>query len=79
LCFEGVRRNDLIRWGVYIETVRQTGVDLTSLNPLNFITSRDYFPAATIQAHNVLHPIPLIEISQNPDVLNTDPSNNGYR
>ena len=79
LCFEGVRRPDLIRWGNYIETVRQTGVDLTNLNPAGFDTARHYFPAATIQDHHVLHPIPLIEISQNPDILNTDPSNNGYR
>ena len=77
LCFENQRRQDLIRWGILIETVRQTGTDLENDG---MDTSSFYYPASTIEDKHVLMPIPFsAEISQNPDVLNTDSSNNGYR
>jgi hypothetical protein len=77
LCFENHRRQDLIRWGILVETVRQTGVKLAAVG-VN--VTRDYLPAATIQNKHVLMPIPFnAEISQNPLILITDPTNNGYR
>lgn len=77
LCNENLRRPDLIRWGILVETVKQTGAAMAASG---FTKENDYLPALNIQEHHVLMPIPFsVEISQNPDVLITDPSNNGYR
>lgn len=67
LCGEGWRRIDLIRWGILLETVQNT-----VHRPWNN-------PGANIQPYHVLLPIPQDEIVLNPNLLNTDPTNNGYR
>jgi len=67
LCAEGHRRLDLIRWGILVDVVRNT-VHRSWNNP-----------AANIQPRNVLRPIPLDEILLNPALLDSDPTNNGYR
>lgn len=77
LCNENLRRPDLIRWGILVETVKQTEADMAAAG---YTKANDYFPAKNIKDHHVLLPIPYsAEISQNPDILITDPSNNGYR
>lgn len=77
LCNENLRKPDLIRWGILLETVKKTGAEMATLG---YTKEHDYFPALNIQERNVLLPIPFsAEISQNPDILITDPSNNGYR
>lgn len=77
LCFENQRRHDLIRWGTLVETVQATGV---AMKKAKYTWPHAYFPAANIQDRHVLLPIPFAaEISQNPAVLKTDPTNNGYR
>lgn len=67
LCAEGHRRMDLIRWGILLEVVKKT-VERSWNNA-----------AANIQPKHVLYPIPLEEILLNPALLETDPTNNGYR
>lgn len=67
LCTEGYRRMDLIRWGILLETVR--GVQHRPWNN----------PGDNIQPYHVLLPIPQEELILNPNLLNTDPTNNGYR
>lgn len=77
LAFENLRKSDLVRWGILIEKVRETGGVMTAEG---FAEERDYLPAYTIEEKHVLLPIPFsAEISQNPAILETDPSNNGYR
>lgn len=67
LCAEGWRRMDLIRWGILLDVVKN--VEQRSFNN----------PADNIQPYHVLLPIPQDEIVLNPNLLNTDPTNNGYR
>lgn len=67
LCAEGHRRMDLIRWGILLEVVKS--VQHRSFNN----------PAANIQPYHVLLPIPLNETILNPNLLTSDPTNNGYR
>jgi len=67
LAAEGHRRMDLIRWGILLETVKST--EHRAWNN----------PGENIQPHHVLLPIPLEEIQLNPNLLETDPTNNGYR
>ena len=63
---ENHRRMDLIRWGILLEVVKNTEY-------------RIYDPAANIQPHHVLLPIPPEEFILNPALLESDPTNNGYR
>jgi hypothetical protein len=66
LAGEGQRRLDLVRWGILEEVVRDTEY-------------RVYNPAANVQPRHVLLPIPPVELQLNPNLLASDPSNNGYR
>jgi hypothetical protein len=63
---EAHRRYDLIRWGILFDVVE-------NIEP--------YFwdPAANIESWHVKLPIPLQELEVNPALLESDPTNNGYR
>jgi len=63
---EGHRRFDLIRWGILLEVVANTEYGV-------------YDPASNIQPHHVLLPIMPEELLLNPALLESDPTNNGYR
>lgn len=65
---ENHRRPDLIRWGIYVETIRNTTFQKHNTQA-----------ADNVQEKHNLAPIPLNEIQLNPNLLNTDPTNNGYR
>lgn len=66
LAGENHRRMDLIRWGILLDVVNQTEY-------------RVYNPAENIQPRHVLLPIPIEELRLNPALLDSDPTNNGYR
>ena len=66
LAAEGERRMDLIRWGILLDVVKKTEY-------------RVYDPAPNIKPHHVLLPIPTEEFILNPALLESDPTNNGYR
>ncbi|MEQ6119477.1 RagB/SusD family nutrient uptake outer membrane protein [Reichenbachiella sp. MALMAid0571] len=56
LAFEGQRRMDLIRWGIYLDRLQAFEDDLTGMNK-----------AAKVQGYHMLLPIPLDEFNLNPD------------
>ncbi|WP_299059438.1 RagB/SusD family nutrient uptake outer membrane protein [uncultured Polaribacter sp.] len=66
LAAEATRRLDLIRWGIYLDVVRNAEF-------------KTYTPNLNIKDNHVLLPIPLNEIQLNPNLLTSDPTNNGYR
>lgn len=66
LAAEGHRRMDLIRWGILLDVVKNAEY-------------RVFNPASNIQPHHVLLPIPVEELQLNPQLLESDPTNNGYR
>jgi len=66
LAGEGYRRIDLVRWGILLDVVKNAQY-------------RVYDPAANITPKNVMLPIPATEIDLNPELLKSDPTNNGYR
>jgi hypothetical protein len=68
LAAEGHRRYDLVRWGILVETIRNT----TSNVP-------GYDRASNVSERNNKFPIPIEEIVLNPNLLESDPTNNGYR
>jgi len=67
LAAEGHRKMDLIRWGILLDVVKSV-----QHRPFNN-------PAANIQEKHLLLPIPQQELLLNPNLLITDPTNNGYR
>ncbi|WP_405290903.1 RagB/SusD family nutrient uptake outer membrane protein [Algibacter sp. Ld11] len=66
LAGECMRRYDLIRWGILQEVVQD-------------LEYRFWDPAANIKAWHDKLPIPLQELQTNPALLESDPTNNGYR
>ncbi len=66
LAAEAHRRYDLIRWGILLDVVQN----------LEF---RFWQPNVNIRPYHVLLPIPLQELQLNPNLLESDPTNNGYR
>ncbi|WP_139956553.1 RagB/SusD family nutrient uptake outer membrane protein [Flavicella sediminum] len=66
LAGEAWRRYDLIRWGILTDVVSN-------------LEYRFWTPAANIKPWHVKLPIPLQELINNPILLESDPTNNGYR
>ena len=66
LAGEAHRRYDLIRWGILLDVVQN-------------LEYRFWEPNVNIKPYHVLLPIPLQELEQNPFLLESDPTNNGYR
>lgn len=61
LCFEGQRKQDLIRWGIYAESIEQTGKDLRKWNPECPVEY--YLPSKyTVKGKHELQPIPQREL-----------------
>ena len=65
LCFEGVRKLDLVRWGELVENVREMGQTLKEYFPNNSY----YLVGANISERNVLFPIPTAEYSMNKSIV----------
>lgn len=68
LAAEGHRKYDLVRWGILVETIRNTTSNVAS-----------YDRAGNVSEKNNKFPIPIEEIIINPNLLDSDPTNNGYR
>lgn len=64
LCFEGQRKQDLIRWGIYYDTIEQTGLDLENWAP----DASPYYLAAqyTQEGRCEIQPIPQRELDLMP-------------
>ncbi|WP_200979930.1 RagB/SusD family nutrient uptake outer membrane protein [Echinicola sp. 20G] len=60
------RRYDLIRWGILLDVVKN-------------LEYRFWKPNENIKPYHTLLPIPLQELQTNPILLESDPTNNGYR
>ncbi len=63
LCFEGLRKPDLIRWGIFVQTMHDVSDEFKTRAAASF-------QYATVNAANVserhnLYPIPLNEMSLN--------------
>jgi hypothetical protein len=64
LCYEATRKPDLIRWGIYVQTMQQMANDIRATAPTNFKFVATI--ADNIQERNKLWPIPASEIALNP-------------
>lgn len=65
LCFEAVRKPDLLRWGIYVESVQKMGRALRAYFPSNTY----YRVGENCTDRNVLFPIPTSELSLNKNIV----------
>lgn len=64
LCFEGHRKQDLIRWGIYYQTIRKTAMELADwYESANYAVYR-----YTIEGRHELMPIPQRDLDLMPNV-----------
>ncbi len=66
LAGEGHRRMDLIRWGILLMWLKS-------------LKGNTYEPELNILPIHVMWPLPGDELRMNPALLESDPTNNGYR
>lgn len=67
LAFEAIRLHDLKRWGIYVETLREVSDDITNNAPATW----KFLAQSGLNAtpRNVLFPIPLVELTNNPNMV----------
>ncbi len=63
LCFEALRRSDLIRWGVFVTTMNSVGNEIATTAPSSFTYAG--LGGKNVSSKHVLFPIPAAEISVN--------------
>lgn len=63
LCFEGMRKHDLIRWGIYISSMQSLATEINANAPAGFKYAAS--AAKNTTARNVLLPIPTTELTVN--------------
>mgnify|MGYP000928123709 CR=1 FL=1 len=64
LCFEGLRKHDLIRWGIFVDRMQQIGVqietDIPTAAGANYATRYK-----SVLDKHVIYPIPELELTRN--------------
>lgn len=63
LCFESLRRNDLIRWGIFVQTMNSVANEITTTAPANFVYAAT--GARNVATRHLFFPIPAAEITVN--------------
>jgi starch-binding outer membrane protein, SusD/RagB family len=63
LCFEGLRKPDLIRWGIFVETMHDAADEIKTRAPATYQYAA--VNAANANIRHLLYPIPLVEMSLN--------------
>jgi starch-binding outer membrane protein, SusD/RagB family len=63
LCFEGLRKNDLIRWGIFVETMQDASDEIKAKATATYNYAA--VNAANVNERHLLYPIPLTEMSLN--------------
>ncbi|MBE9601304.1 RagB/SusD family nutrient uptake outer membrane protein [Pedobacter sp. MC2016-24] len=63
LCFEGIRKHDLIRWDIYVKTMNDLGESITATSPSAYKYAANAGKNTTDR--DVLFPIPTTEITVN--------------
>lgn len=63
LCFEGIRKHDMVRWGIYISGMRALAADITATAPSNYKFAAK--SGNNMTERNVVFPIPNSEVTAN--------------
>jgi len=65
LCFEGLRKPDLIRWGIFVQTMHDQADEIKAKQPAAGTYNYAAQNAANVTERHLLYPIPLAEMSLN--------------
>lgn len=68
LCFEGTRKSDLIRWGIFVKTMNAVGAEMSTL-PTTLNQQYGGFGGLNVEAKHLLYPIPSREIASNKELM----------
>jgi len=71
LCYEGVRRNDLIRWGIHLDVMRAEAATIRQNAPAAFKAVAAMGEALS-EKDRYFRPIPLYEFSVNPKLVQNE-------
>jgi len=71
LCFEGWRRNDLIRWGIFVSTLHDLATYIRANAPSSWINLASQSYDHVAEKH-IYIPIPLRELQLNPKLVQTE-------
>jgi hypothetical protein len=63
LCFEGLRKPDLVRWGIFLQAMKETGEEFRAYGGATY--SYAAVNAENVNERHLLYPIPLSETSLN--------------
>lgn len=63
LCFEGLRKPDLIRWGIFVQTMQDAADEIKAHASASYAYAAQN--AANVTVRHLLYPIPLSELSLN--------------
>lgn len=75
LCFEGLRKYDLIRWGTFVNTMHDVATEFTTYASMTTVIYKNARDAAQrVSDINLLYPIPIREMSLNKALV----QNEGY-
>lgn len=66
LCFEGLRKGDLIRWGIFLESMKNVLLEHLAMAPT---TTAFAVPYQNVSARDVLWPIPSYEMGLNTELV----------
>lgn len=69
LCFESLRKYDLIRWGIFVETMHGYISDSQSTDWTGNTSDVVRAMASSVQEHHVVLPIPTIELGVNKELV----------
>ncbi|MNV59749.1 SusD family protein [compost metagenome] len=63
LCFEGIRKHDLIRWGIYVKTMNDLGTSISTTAPSAYKYAANAGKNTT--ERDLFFPIPTTELTVN--------------
>jgi hypothetical protein len=71
LCFEGLRKQDLIRWGIFLNTMKDAAAEIRAHASATYQYAAN--AADRVSARHLLYPIPTGEISLNKAITQNNP------
>ncbi|WP_113663313.1 RagB/SusD family nutrient uptake outer membrane protein [Pedobacter nanyangensis] len=70
LCFESLRKNDLVRWGIFYDSMKARLTEAPSGTNTLYVSMTNYYRNAT--QRDVIWPIPAYEIGVNPKLIQNE-------
>lgn len=70
LCFEGLRKNDIVRWGIFLPSMKTRLLEVPTGTAAHLVAAKAYYTNAS--ARDVIWPIPAEEINLNKKLVQNE-------